>query len=130
MTAKTFNLETFNLEDVRIPDGELEQFQRKQKAAPTLKVAQPKRADTFAMVPLSWAKRVHEGGAHVDFLVCIDLVYRAWRAKGKPFVMPNIAGVHHDIKNRTLRALERAGLIAVQWRERRSPVITLAVPIA
>jgi hypothetical protein len=44
--------------------------------------------------------------------------------------MPNIAGVHHDIKNRTLRALERAGLITVQWRERRSPVITLAVPIA
>jgi hypothetical protein len=123
---------TFNLEDVRLPDGELEQFQRKQKGAHTLKVVQPKRPDAFAMVPLSWAKRVREGCAHVDFLVCVVLVHRAWkvRAKGGTFTMPNIAGVHHDIKNRTLRALERAGLITVQWRERRSPVITLAVPIA
>jgi hypothetical protein len=77
---------TFNLEDVRIPDGELEQFQRKQKGAHTLKVVQPKRPDAFAMVPLSWAKRVREGCAHVDFLVCVVLVHRAWkvRAKGGP----------------------------------------------
>jgi hypothetical protein len=74
---------TFNLEDVRIPDGELEQFQRKQKGAHTLKVVQPKRPDAFAMVPLSWAKRVREGCAHVDFLVCVVLVHRAWKVRAK-----------------------------------------------
>jgi hypothetical protein len=120
---------TFNLEDVQIPDTQLGQFQRKQKAAPKLKVVQAKRANAFAMVPLSWAKRVHEGGAHVNFLVCVDLIYRAWQAKGEPFVMPNIAGVHHDIKNRTLRSLERVGLITAQRRGRRSPIITLVTPI-
>jgi hypothetical protein len=122
-------VKTFNLEDVRVPADELKQLQRMQKA-PAFKVVQPKRTDTFAMIPLWWAKLVHEGCAHVDFLVCIDLIYRAWRAKGEPFVMPNIAGVDHNIKNRTLRALERAGLITVQWRERKSPVITLTVSIS
>jgi hypothetical protein len=123
--------ETFKLADFLIPPEMEAELRRKQKAAPTLKIAQPKRPDAFAIVPLSWAKRVHEGGAvRVNFLVCVDLIYRAWRAKGKPFVMPNIAGVHHDAKNHTLRALERAGLISVQWQERRSPVITLVVPIS
>jgi hypothetical protein len=124
-------VKTFNLEDVRIPDEMLEELRRKQKV-PERKVvtaAEVKHAGPFARIPL-WAKLVHEGCAHVDFLVCIDLIYRAWRAKEKPFVMPNIAGVDHNTKNRTLRALERAGLITVQWRERRSPVITLTVPIS
>jgi hypothetical protein len=124
--------EIFKLEGVRIPDAQLQELLRNQKApkAPAT-AARVKRTDAFAMVPLSWAKRVHEGGAvGVNFLVCIDLIYRAWRAKGKPFVMPNIAGVHHDMKNRTLRSLEQAGLITIQWQERRSPIITLVVPIS
>jgi hypothetical protein len=92
-----------------------------------------KRRDAFAIVPLWWAEQAAKAGRNVNLLVCVNLVYRAWRAKGrageKSFVMPNSKGVDRGTKIRTLRALERAGLIAVEWRARKSPIITLTVSI-
>ena len=118
---------TFNIEDYRIPDADLDQFQRNQKVPERKVIAvKTKRTDAFVMIPLSWTART--GDPHL--MVYVDLVYRAWRAKGKPFPMPNIKGVEHHIKNRILRGLERAGLITVERQRRKSPVVTLVVPIS
>jgi hypothetical protein len=91
------------------------------------------RRDAFAIVPLWWAERAAKAGRNVNLMVCVDLVYRAWRARGKVgekrFAMPNSRGIYRGTKTRTLRALERAGLIAVEWRDRKSPIITLTVSI-
>jgi hypothetical protein len=64
-----------------------------------------------------------------DLMVYVDLIYRAWRAKGKTFPMPNTKGVSRKTKTRILLALERAGLITVEWRRFKSPVVTLIVSI-
>jgi hypothetical protein len=93
------------------------------------KVAHPKRTDKFATVPLWWAARAAEAGRNMNFRVCVDLVYRAWRARGKSFTMPNSPGASPKTKIRNLRALERAGLITVAWRKRKAPVVTLVVSI-
>jgi hypothetical protein len=89
-----------------------------------------KRTDAFATIPLSWAVRANKASRDINFMVCVDLAYRAWRAKpGKRFTMPNRKGVDRRTKIHTLRALEKAGLITVEWRERKSPVVTLVVSI-
>jgi hypothetical protein len=89
--------------------------------------------DAFAIIPLWWAERAAKAGRNINLMVCVDLVYRAWRARGKAgekrFALPNSRGVHRATKIRTLRALERAGLIRVEWRERKSPMVTLIVSI-
>jgi hypothetical protein len=99
------------------------------RAARPQTVSGIKRRDAFAIVPLWWAARAVEDGADPNLMVCVDLVHRAWKAKGKTFVMPNRKGMSRKAKIRTLRELERAGLIAVEWRDRKSPAVTLTVSI-
>jgi hypothetical protein len=100
-------------------------------AAPSRKLSGIKRKDAFAIVPLCWARRAAKAGRYVNVMVCVELVYRAWRVRGsgKTFVMPNSGGVDRRTKIHTLRLLERAGLIAVKWRDRKSPIVTLTVSI-
>jgi hypothetical protein len=120
----------FKLEDYLVPTEMVAELQRKQKKPELKDAGRIKRTDAFAIIPLWWAARaVEDAGVPVNLLVCADLVYRAWRAKGKSFVMPNRGGVPRKIKICTLRGLERAGLISVEWRPRKSPIVTLAVSI-
>jgi hypothetical protein len=65
-------------------------------------------------------------------LVYIDLMYRAWKAKGRSFDMPNkwleAHGVSRKVKGRALRDLEITGLILVERRSRKTPRIKLVDP--
>jgi hypothetical protein len=100
------------------------------RAARPKTVSGIKRKDAFAIVPLWWARLANEAG-HVNLLVCVDLVYRAWRVRNgsKTFAMPNGKGIDGKTKKRTLLVLEQAQLIAVKWRMKKSPVVTLTVSI-
>jgi len=55
------------------------------------------------------------------------LRYEAWKAKGKPFALPNKrlsqCGVGREVKRRTLARLETAGVIRVERNGRQAPVI-------
>jgi DNA-binding transcriptional ArsR family regulator len=99
-------------------------------AAPRARISGIKRKDAFAIIPLWWARLANEAG-HVNLLVCVDLVYRAWRVRdgSKTFVMPNSKGMDPKTKMRTLDVLEKAGLISVNRRDRKSPVVTLTISI-
>ena len=120
---------TFNLEEFRI-SNEMQKALRPKELQPKGGAGRIKRTDTYAIIPLWWAARaVEDAGVPVNLMVCVDLVHRAWRAKGKTFVMPNRPGVNKKTKWLTLRGLERAGLITVEWRPRKSPVVTLTVSI-
>jgi hypothetical protein len=118
---------SFNLDDFRVQGAELEQLRRNQKTTPERKVvmAKTKRTDAFVMIPLSWVAKTGDP----TLIVCADLVYRAWRAKAKTFTMPRLHGVGKHTKNRILRRLEQAGVIAVKWHNGKSPVVTLIVSI-
>jgi hypothetical protein len=86
----------------------------------------------FVQVPLWWAEAVAKaatGGA--TMLVSIYLLHAAWKAKSTTFPLPNgylkQHGVSRWVKYRVLRELETAGLITIERRDRRSPLITLVV---
>jgi len=53
--------------------------------------------------------------------------YLHWKSRGKPFKLANgmlvYDGISHDSKYRALKDLERRGLITVEWRPKRSPII-------
>jgi hypothetical protein len=51
-------------------------------AAPSRKLSGIKRKDAFAIVPLWWARRAAKAGRYVNVMVCVELVYRAWRVRG------------------------------------------------
>jgi hypothetical protein len=87
-----------------------------------------RQQEAFAIVPLWWAKRACKNGGLQELLICADLLYRAWLARGKSFEWPNGNG-SRKTKYRVLRRLERAGLIKVVWQPKKSPIITMTPPI-
>jgi hypothetical protein len=80
-------------------------------------------------IPLWWAGAAADATKSAAALVWIDLLHRAWRAKGQPFTMPNGWLAEWEVsrwtKARVLRQLEAVGLIKVEWRTRKNPLITL-----
>jgi hypothetical protein len=88
-----------------------------------------RREDTFVQVPLQLAAKMAAATNTPKAIVCTWLLYQAWRTKSRQFAVPNEAltsmGVTSKVKNAALRQLERAGIIAVEWRSRKSPIVTL-----
>jgi hypothetical protein len=86
--------------------------------------------DKFVKVPLWWAKQVAAATkSSRQMLVCVLLLRRAWESHSMTFPFPNVGlakwGVSRETKRLTLVALEKAGLIKVQRRGRKSPIVTL-----
>jgi len=88
-----------------------------------------KRESTFAMVPLQWAAKMTAATETPKAMVGVWLLYRAWQKKSLTFDVPNEAlaafGISRNTKSRALRQFEAAGLIKVQRRPRKSPLVTL-----
>lgn len=65
-------------------------------------------------------------------LVWHYLHHRVWSIKSRTVTLPNATlkswGVNRMSKSRALRKLEQAGLISVESRTRRSPLVTLLTP--
>jgi hypothetical protein len=93
--------------------------------------AQPKRQrQPFVMVPWAWVERL-KGARHVaTYRLALFLLYQRWKTN-KPIPVSNVAmkalGVPRRSKYRAIRDLERLGLIRVEWRRRRSPVVTVLI---
>jgi hypothetical protein len=82
----------------------------------------------FVKVPLLWMERLAHARQARTFKVALQLLYRHWKAGGgKPVVLPNagLIGVRRGTKWRGLVELEKLGLIAIQRRSRKSPLITV-----
>jgi hypothetical protein len=89
------------------------------------------KKDAFVKVPLWWAAEAAKATRSPATLVLIDLLYRAWKAKGPTFPLPNMRlsknGVSRKVKCRVLRDLEAAGLITIERRHGKTPLVTLTV---
>jgi len=87
------------------------------------------RTDSFAKVPLSWAAAAAKATKSPRAMVWVLLQHMAWRNDGAPFPLSNALlakhGVSREVKRRALAALEAAGLIVVERRHGRAPVVTL-----
>ena len=89
-----------------------------------------KRLVGFIRMPWGWANALtsNDVGAKVWVVSC-HILYEVWREKGRPIKLPNgmleRAGVSPDTKVRALRKLEQLGLVSIEWRPRKSPIVTI-----
>jgi hypothetical protein len=90
-----------------------------------------KKVEPFVKVPLWWIVQATKATNTGKALVCVELLYAAWRAKRRTFPLPNgrlaKLGVSRYAKQRALRDLERAGLITVERPLRKTPIVTLVL---
>jgi hypothetical protein len=90
-----------------------------------------KSKDTFVKVPLWWATEAAKATRMPGMLVLIELLHRSWKAKSMTFLLPNGRlgknGVSREVKRKKLRDLESAGLIMVERRHGKTPIVTLVV---
>jgi hypothetical protein len=110
----------FDLDKLRLPDQILGPTPTPRKIA--------KRREHFVMVPFEWLERLNgaEGSAYA---VALHLLYLNWKGRGGPVKLANgmlkINGINRWSKKRALEDLERRGLITVERRPRKSPIIRL-----
>ncbi|HET9534530.1 MAG TPA: hypothetical protein VFP43_04180 [Mesorhizobium sp.] len=87
-----------------------------------------KRREHFIRVPFSWLERL-DGAAAKVYALALHLRYLHWRNKGRPFTLANgmlrMDGISRSSKWRGLAQLERRGMITIEHRDRKSPVITV-----
>jgi hypothetical protein len=92
-----------------------------------------KRREQFIMVPVWWLERLGEapratGATHQ---VACHLLHLHWKNQGKPFKLPNgmlkYDGISRQSKWRALTDLERRGLVIVEKRRCRSPIIHIVL---
>jgi hypothetical protein len=109
----------FDLEKIRLQP---EQF----RTITPRKIA--KRREHFIMVPFYWLERLN-GASGKDHSVALHLRYLHWKNNHRPFTLANgmlkIDGISRASKWRALAELERRGLISIERRRRKSPVITV-----
>jgi len=88
-----------------------------------------RRREHFAMLPMTWYERL-KGADGQTYRVAWFLLYLHWKNNGGPIKLANgmlvMDGVPPQSKRRALRDLERRGLITVEWRPRKSPIVRLA----
>jgi hypothetical protein len=107
-------------------------------AAPRVPAKIRKRREQFVMVPMLWVERLGRcriGNANcvtpratvTTYQVALHLLHLHWKNSGKPFKLPNgmlgYDGISSASKWRALVDLERRGLITVERRPKKSPII-------
>jgi len=114
-----------------IPDNE--QFDPSRFRLDGEQPAKPRQRRTrqrFVMVPNMWVEQLAMVRAHGStYRVAFHLLERAWRSGVATVKLSNPmlakAGVGREGKAVALRELRKAGLIAVEQRPRKAPVITV-----
>jgi hypothetical protein len=90
-----------------------------------------RRSRHFISVPMVWFERLAGASGHT-YRIALCLLYLRWRARGEPIQLANgllqIDGVSRYSKWRALDELERRGLVAIERRPRRSPIVRLLDP--
>ena len=87
-----------------------------------------RRRQHFVMVPWAWVEAL-SGATGQTWHLAMHLLYLHWKGNGAPIKLANgmlkIDGISRASKWRALAELERRGLITVQRRPSRSPIIRL-----
>jgi hypothetical protein len=88
-----------------------------------------RQVDAFVALPLSWAAEASTATNCQKAMVWLWLVHRMRKTKTNTVTMANGAlakyGISRRVKSSALRQLEEAGLITVERRPRKTPVVTV-----
>src|SRR6516225_9618410 len=87
-----------------------------------------KRRKHFVQLPWTWVEAL-SGASGQTWQLAAHLLYLNWKGKGAPIKLANgmleIDGISRWSKWRALPELERRGLVVIDRRRRRSPIVTL-----
>jgi hypothetical protein len=87
-----------------------------------------KRRKHFVRVPWHWTEAL-KGAPGQTYALAHHLLYLHWKNNGAPIKLANgmleIDGINRHAKWRALSELERRGLVVIERRRRRSPIVTL-----
>jgi hypothetical protein len=90
-----------------------------------------KKTAPYVKLPLWWAEEAATATKTTKALVWIWLVHLSFRTHRTTFPVPNgklqKLGVSPDVKARTLRELEAAGLITMVRQHGKTPVVSFVV---
>lgn len=122
-----------SLNALRIPDEQLQRFQARaqEQAAAREPSRTEKRRRHFIKVPMHWAEQLQKARYIATYRVAHHLLYQNWKTGGQPIQLANgvlaQAGISRRQKWRALAELEHLGLIRIERRTRKSPLIAVAV---
>jgi hypothetical protein len=124
MFNKNFDIEALKIKASDVP-------------APTeagVRVVRPQRPRKghFVMLPLEWMYRLDAARCVATSKVAHHLLHQSFKDRRQTIRLPSgvlgLKGVSRDQKWRALAELEVLGLISVERRPRKSPIITLLYP--
>jgi len=88
-----------------------------------------KRREQFVMLPMRWYEKLANPipAGRCTCLVAWYVLHLHWKNQGKPFKLANSMldydGISRDSKTRALKELESRGLVAVEWRPKKVPIV-------
>jgi hypothetical protein len=121
----------FDLKAFAVTPEELVDLQARARAQSSER-KRGRKAEPEAFVLLPYERTLAAAGRLRDapMAVLVELAHRAFKTHKNPVLLSNaalaVAGVSHDAKVRSLRRLEAAGLVVVDWRGgKKTPLVTL-----
>jgi hypothetical protein len=108
---------------------DLKSFELSPAFLSTAKPPKPKKKrERFVCVPWSWVEKL-SGARGQTLRVAIVLLHLHWKAQGRPVKLANgklqSDGISRRAKWRALLELESLGLISIERRPKKSPVIQI-----
>src|SRR5262249_23282844 len=83
----------------------------------------------FVAVPLAWAEQLQTCDSVAAYRLALLLLYEHWHANGAKVCLANALaakwGILPEAKRRALADLERMGLVSVERRSRKTPLVTV-----
>jgi hypothetical protein len=87
----------------------------------------PKAERYFVKVPWTWVQKL-EGAPGQAYRLALHILFLHFRERGASITVSNKrVGMSRQSKHRALQDLEARGLVAVTWRERRSPIVHVLI---
>jgi hypothetical protein len=91
-----------------------------------------KRATEWVKLDRIWVDRLKGHRGHPTMAVAFHLIHETWKCNGGSIKVPNgmleIDGVTRKVKWRVLNEFEEVGLISIERRQRKSPIIKVLLP--
>jgi hypothetical protein len=90
-----------------------------------------KRSQHFVMIPRSWVDIITANTKDKTLAVVCHLLYETWRQRGGTIKVSNgmlgLDGVGRGAKWRVLNMLEKTGLVSIDRRDKKSPIVTVNI---
>jgi hypothetical protein len=116
--------DSFEPEGLRVPD-EVAVLARR------IPTSTRHRRQQFVKFPWTWVERLRAARHISTYRVALHLLHYNWRTGKRVITLSTIIlegeGVDRRAKWRALAELERVGLVQVERRDRKSPLVTLVV---